>query len=129
MPHTPAHQHPPAPAHPTQVIAAFTHDPSVRVFLLSLKAGGVALNLTAASHCFVLDSWWNPAVEQQAQDRVHRLGQHRPMRCVKFAIAGTIEERVIKLQEKKQLVFEATVGRDGEALARLTEDDMRFLFS
>lgn len=62
-------------------------------------------------------------------DRIHRLGQHRPMRCVKFVISGTIEERIIKLQEKKSLVFEATVGQDGEALARLTEDDMRFLFA
>lgn len=62
-------------------------------------------------------------------DRIHRLGQHRPMRCVKFVIAGTIEERIVKLQEKKSLVFEATVGRDSEALGKLTEDDMRFLFS
>ncbi|GIM01563.1 hypothetical protein Vretimale_6353, partial [Volvox reticuliferus] len=111
-----------------RMIAAFTNDPNVRVFLMSLKAGGVALNLTAASHVMLMDPWWNPAVEQQAQDRIHRLGQYKPITVVRFVIAGTIEERILKLQEKKQLVFEGTVGRDVEALGRLTEDDLRFLF-
>lgn len=110
-------------------INTFTNNPDVRVFLMSLKAGGVALNLTAASHCYLMDSWWNPATEMQAQDRIHRLGQHKPMRCTKFVIAGTIEERIVKLQEKKLAVFNATIGQDGEALGRLTEDDMRFLFN
>ena len=72
---------------------------------------------------------WNPAVEQQAMDRIHRLGQFKPIRVVRFVIGGTIEERILKLQEKKLLVFEGTVGRDAEALGRLTEDDMRFLFA
>ena len=111
-----------------RVISAFSNDPDVTVFLMSLKAGGVALNLTAASCCFLLDSWWNPACEWQALDRIHRLGQYKPMRCVKFVIKNSIEERIVKLQEKKRLVFEATVGRDAEALGRLTEDDMKFLF-
>ncbi|KAJ9532020.1 hypothetical protein QJQ45_003725 [Haematococcus lacustris] len=101
----------------------------VRVFLMSLKAGGVALNLTAASHVMLMDPWWNPATEAQAMDRIHRLGQYKPITVVRFVIAGTIEERILKLQEKKQLVFEGTVGRDTAALARLTEDDLRFLFS
>ena len=61
-------------------------------------------------------------------DRVHRLGQYRPIECTRFIVAGTIEERIVKLQEKKQLVFEGTVGGSSEALARLTEDDLRFLF-
>jgi len=61
-------------------------------------------------------------------DRIHRLGQFRPMRAVKFVIGGTVEERILKLQEKKAAVFEATVGGDGGALARLTEDDLKFLF-
>ena len=112
-----------------KAIHAFTYDPEIRVFLMSLKAGGVALNLTAASHCYLMDSWWNPATEMQAQDRIHRLGQHKPMRCVKFVISGTIEERIVKLQEKKLAVFQATVGQDAEALGKLTEDDMRFLFN
>lgn len=109
-------------------ITRFSNGPDVTVFLMSLKAGGVALNLTAASYCFVLDSWWNPATEWQAMDRIHRLGQFKPMKCIKFVISGTIEERIVKLQEKKKLIFEATVGGDAEAIGRLTEDDFKFLF-
>ncbi|KAG1677040.1 hypothetical protein FOA52_001209 [Chlamydomonas sp. UWO 241] len=111
-----------------KVIKQFTEDPSVVVFLMSLKAGGVALNLTVASCVCMMDPWWNPAVEQQAMDRIHRLGQFKPITVLRFIIAGTIEERILKLQEKKAAVFEATVGRDMEALGRLTEDDLRFLF-
>ena len=109
-------------------INTFTNDADTRVFLMSLKAGGVALNLTVASHVFLIDPWWNPAVESQAMDRIHRLGQYKPITVVRFIIAGTIEERILKLQEKKALVFEGTVGRDLAALARLTEDDLKFLF-
>ncbi|KAH9308577.1 hypothetical protein KI387_036488 [Taxus chinensis] len=92
-----------------QTIQKFTNDPDYKVFLMSLKAGGVALNLTVASYVFLMDPWWNPAVEQQAQDRIHRLGQYKPIRVVRFVIANTIEERILRLQEKKQLVFEGAV--------------------
>ena len=112
-----------------KAISKFTNDPNIDVFLISLKAGGVALNLTAASVVFLLDPWWNPAVEQQAQDRIHRLGQYKPMKTIHLIAAGTIEERIMKLQEKKKLIFEGTVGQSTEALGRLTEDDLRFLFS
>jgi DNA repair protein RAD16 len=64
----------------------------------------------------------------QAWSRIHRLGQFKPIHVVRFVIGGTIEERILKLQEKKQAVFDATVGRDSDALGRLTEDDLRFLF-
>ncbi|CAK9259692.1 unnamed protein product [Sphagnum jensenii] len=111
------------------MIERFTNDPDCKVFLMSLKAGGVALNLTVASHVFLMDPWWNPAVEQQAQDRIHRLGQYKPIKVTRFVIENTIEERILKLQEKKQLVFEGTVGGSAEALGRLTEDDLRFLFT
>lgn len=111
-----------------KVINSFSHDPSIKIFLMSLKAGGVALNLTAASHCFIMDVWWNDAMQSQAMDRIHRLGQFKPMKCVKFIIEGTIEERILKLQQKKRLIFEATVGGDTSAVNKLTEDDMRFLF-
>ncbi|KAH9793254.1 Helicase protein with RING/U-box domain-containing protein [Citrus sinensis] len=87
-------------------INRFTEDPDCKIFLMSLKAGGVALNLTVASHVFLMDPWWNPAVEQQAQDRIHRIGQYKPIRIVRFLIENTIEERILKLQEKKKLVFE-----------------------
>lgn len=111
-----------------KAIEEFTHSPDVDVFLMSLKAGGVALNLTAASHVFLMDPWWNPAVEQQACDRIHRLGQYKPITVVRLVIANTVEERIIKLQEKKSLIFEGTVGGDTEALGKLTEDDLKFLF-
>lgn len=109
-------------------IRKFTEDPDCRIFLMSLKAGGVALNLTVASHVFLMDPWWNPAVERQAQDRIHRIGQFKPIRIVRFVIKNTVEERILKLQEKKELVFEGTVGGSSEALAKLTEADLRFLF-
>ncbi|XP_021300424.1 DNA repair protein RAD16 isoform X2 [Herrania umbratica] len=109
-------------------IKRFTEDSDCKIFLMSLKAGGVALNLTVASHVFLMDPWWNPAVERQAQDRIHRIGQCKPIRIVRFVIENTIEERILKLQEKKELVFEGTVGGSTEALGKLTEADMRFLF-
>ncbi|KAG5606812.1 hypothetical protein H5410_028304 [Solanum commersonii] len=109
-------------------IRRFTEDPDCRIFLMSLKAGGVALNLTVASQVFLMDPWWNPAVERQAQDRIHRIGQYKPIRIVRFVIENTIEERILKLQEKKELVFEGTVGGSSEALGKLTEADLKFLF-
>ncbi|KAH7576731.1 hypothetical protein ACOSP7_002702 [Xanthoceras sorbifolium] len=109
-------------------IKRFTEDPDCKIFLISLKAGGVALNLTVASHVFLMDPWWNPAVERQAQDRIHRIGQYKPIRIVRFVIENTIEERILKLQEKKELVFEGTVGGSSDALGKLTEADLKFLF-
>ncbi|XP_015877766.1 ATP-dependent helicase rhp16 isoform X2 [Ziziphus jujuba] len=109
-------------------IKRFTEDSDSKIFLMSLKAGGVALNLTVASHVFLMDPWWNPAVERQAQDRIHRIGQYKPIRIVRFVIENTIEERILKLQEKKDLMFEGTIGGSAEALGKLTEEDLRFLF-
>ncbi|RHY29936.1 hypothetical protein DYB32_005659 [Aphanomyces invadans] len=133
-------------AHRDRLLTEFREDPALTVFLISLKAGGVALNLTVASQyvldtcagqltercacsIFLMDPWWNPAAEHQAIDRTHRLGQFKPIRATRFVIANTIEERILKLQEKKQLVFEGTVGSSTAALARLTIEDLRFLFS
>ncbi|TPX65967.1 hypothetical protein SpCBS45565_g04840 [Spizellomyces sp. 'palustris'] len=110
------------------VIKNFMTDPTVTVFLVSLKAGGVALNLTEASRVFVMDPWWNPAVEDQAFDRIHRLGQYRPIKITRMIIENSIESRILQLQEKKKALFESTVGKDMDALAKLSEDDLRFLF-
>ncbi|CAN7134704.1 unnamed protein product [Brassica rapa subsp. narinosa] len=110
-------------------INKFREDPNCKVFLMSLKAGGVALNLTVASHVFMMDPWWNPAVERQAQDRIHRIGQYKPIRVVRFIIENTVEEKILKLQKKKELVFEGTVGGSQEAIGKLTAEDMRFLFT
>ncbi|ONM19719.1 Helicase protein with RING/U-box domain [Zea mays] len=111
-----------------RAIDIFTHDADYRVFLMSLKAGGVALNLTVASHVFLMDPWWNPAVENQAQDRIHRIGQFKPIKSTRFVIKDTVEERILQLQQKKQLVFEGTVGDSSDAMSKLTEADLKFLF-
>lgn len=111
-----------------RAIDTFTHDADCRVFLMSLKAGGVALNLTVASHVFLMDPWWNPAVENQAQDRIHRIGQFKPIKSTRFVIKDTVEERILQLQQKKQLVFEGTVGDSPDAMSKLTEADLKFLF-
>lgn len=111
-----------------RAIDTFTQDPDCRIFLMSLKAGGVALNLTVASHVFLMDPWWNPAVESQAQDRIHRIGQFKPIKSTRFVIKDTVEERILQLQEKKHLVFEGTVGDSPDAMSKLTEEDLKFLF-
>ncbi|XP_019447733.1 PREDICTED: ATP-dependent helicase rhp16-like isoform X1 [Lupinus angustifolius] len=112
-------------------IKRFTDDPDYKIFLVTLKAGGVALNLTVASHSgqvFFMDPWWNSAVERQAQDRIHRIGQNKPIRIVRFVIENTIEERLLKLQEKREVVFEGTIGDSFEDLEKLTVEDFTFLF-
>ena len=103
-------------------------DPSVRCLLMSLRAGGEGLNLQQANRIFVLEPWWNPAVENQAIQRAHRIGQTRVVRATRFVTKDSIEERMFELQEKKQLVFEGTVEAKATALAQLTEEDLRFLF-
>lgn len=110
------------------IVKQFQNDVRTKVLLISLKAGGMALNLTAASYIYIMDPWWNPAAEYQAIDRTHRIGQHRPILATRFIVENTIEERILKLQEKKKLVFDGTIGGDAGSMARLTVDDMRFLF-
>ncbi|KAJ1970301.1 DNA repair protein rad16 [Dispira parvispora] len=110
------------------VIQAFTTQPEYTVFLVSLKAGGIALNLTEASHVFICDPWWNPAVEDQAMDRIHRLGQFRPIKITRLVIKDSIEARIIQLQEKKRAVFQSTIGQDATAMAKLSQEDLQFLF-
>ncbi|XP_027774337.1 ATP-dependent helicase rhp16-like [Solanum pennellii] len=109
------------------VLKRFTEDANCKILLMSLKTGGVALNLTVASHVFIMDPWWNPAVEQQAQDRVHRIGQYKPVMIVRFVIENTTEERILELQEKKKLLFEGTIGGSSEASGKLTNEDLMSL--
>ena len=77
---------------------------------------------------YVLDPWWNPAAEMQAIDRTHRIGQYKPIYATRFIIENTIEERILKLQEKKKLVFDGTIGGEAHSICKLSVDDMRFLF-
>ncbi|KAG5596225.1 hypothetical protein H5410_037457 [Solanum commersonii] len=84
----------------------FTKDSDCRILLMSLKDGGIALDVKVVSHVFIMDTWWNPAVEQQAQDRIRRIGQHKPVKIVRFMTKNTIEEKILELQEEKKLHFE-----------------------
>lgn len=110
------------------VLAAFKNDPGIKVILMSLKAGGEGLNLQEASHVLILEPWWNPQVEAQAIQRAHRIGQRRAVTAIRFITKGTIEERMLELQEKKQLIFDGAVDSNAGSLSQLTQDDMRFLF-
>jgi superfamily II DNA or RNA helicase len=97
------------------------------VFLISLKAGGVGLTLTEADYVFVLDPWWNPAVEAQAVDRAHRIGQHRPVHVYRLVAEQTIEQKVMELKARKAALFAQVVDGDGVPTGALTEDDVRAL--
>jgi len=99
------------------------------VFVISLKAGGTGLNLTAASHVFHFDRWWNPAVEAQATDRAHRIGQQRTVHVHPFVSAGTLEERIAEMLESKKALAGKIIG-EGEAwITELSTDQLRGLFS
>jgi SNF2 family DNA or RNA helicase len=106
-----------------QVVERFQHDERIPVFLISLKAGGVGLNLTAADTVIHFDPWWNPAVEAQATDRAHRIGQRRVVTSIKLIARDTVEERVLRMQDKKRELFEGTVDTEA-ALERLTTEDL-----
>ena len=104
----------------------FNTDESIPLFLISLHAGGTGLNLTGADMVIHFDPWWNPAVEDQATDRAHRIGQKRTVYVVKMIAEHSVEERVLALQQKKQLVIDATVGTtDADAVQKLTYDDIK----
>eukprot|EP01119_Soliformovum_irregulare_P014104 TRINITY_DN3826_c0_g1_i1.p1 TRINITY_DN3826_c0_g1~~TRINITY_DN3826_c0_g1_i1.p1 ORF type:complete len:1079 (-),score=279.78 TRINITY_DN3826_c0_g1_i1:71-3307(-) len=109
-------------------VSVFKSDPTVRVFLISMKAGGLGLNLTVASHVYVLDPWWNPSTEEQAIDRVHRLGQTRPVHVTRFIMAGSIEERILELQEGKKRMAQGALGMDAKDLRQIRIDELRLLF-
>lgn len=111
-----------------QAIDEFNCNSEITVFLISLKAGGVALNLTEAENVIIMDLWWNPAVEDQAMDRIHRIGQYRPIRIYKIVIEDSIESRVLTLQNKKKALFDTAINNDINALQRLSEEDLMFLF-
>ena len=99
----------------------------VPVFLLSLKAGGTGLNLTRADHVIHLDRWWNPAVEDQATDRAHRIGQTRPVQVHRFITQGTIEEKIAELLARKRSLADSVLSRGETALTELSDDELRDL--
>jgi SNF2 family DNA or RNA helicase len=110
-----------------EVVAQFK-DGDAPVFLISLKAGGVGLTLTEADYVFVLDPWWNPAVEAQAVDRTHRIGQQRPVMVYRLVAEQTIEEKVMELKARKAALFAQVVDGDGVMSGAIGADDVRALF-
>lgn len=109
-----------------RVLNFFSEDSDVMVLLMSLKAGGVGINLTAASNAFVLDPWWNPAVEEQAVMRIHRIGQTKPVSIKRFIIKGTVEERMEAVQARKQRMISGALTDQEVRSARIEELKMLF---
>jgi SNF2 family DNA or RNA helicase len=111
-----------------EVVARFQAEDGPPIMLVSLKAGGSGLNLTAADHVFLCDPWWNPAVEAQAADRTHRIGQTRPVFVYRLVAVDTVEERILALQDAKRALMDAALA-DGAAAAGLTRDDLAALLA
>ncbi len=109
------------------IVKLFNRDHSIPVFLMSLKAGGTGLNLTGADMVIHFDPWWNPAVENQATDRAHRIGQKRTVYSVKLITKGTIEEKVVALQESKKNIIDSTLTTDDQVMQKLTWEDVQNL--
>jgi SNF2 family DNA or RNA helicase len=110
-------------------VKRFQTDPACPAFLISLKAGGTGLNLTAADYVFLLDPWWNPAVEAQAIDRAHRIGQERRVFAYRLVARETVEEKIIELQRRKRELADAIITADGGALSSLSVEDLQALLS
>jgi len=110
-------------------VKRFQEDPDCRAFLISLKAGGHGLNLTAADYVFILDPWWNPAVEMQAVDRAHRIGQTKPVFAYRLIARDTVEEKILELQKQKRTLAEAVISADENLLRTLTAEDLQLLLS
>ncbi len=110
-------------------VERFQEDPAVPVFLISLKAGGTGLNLTAADTVIHFDPWWNPAVEQQATDRAHRIGQSKVVTVYRLVASGTIEEKILQLKAKKKDIAHSVLSEDAGGMKKLTKADLDELFS
>ena len=111
------------------IVDQFRNDPKAGVFLISLKAGGVGLHLPEASYVFLLDPWWNPAVENQAIDRAHRIGQTKPVFAYRLIAKDTVEERVLELQEKKRALVEDLMTGSGTVLKQMSAEDLDALLT
>ncbi len=110
-------------------VRRFQEDPACPLFLISLKAGGLGLNLTAAEYVYLLDPWWNPAVEAQAIDRAHRIGQARKVIAYRLIARDTVEERILELQAEKRALADAILQADAGTLRDLTREDLELLLS
>jgi SNF2 family DNA or RNA helicase len=109
------------------VVDRFNSNPKTTVFLISLKAGGTGLNLTTASYVFLMDPWWNPAIESQAIDRAYRMGQKQKVMAYRLIAKGSIEEKILKLQDQKRHLAQALVSEDMDPGRSLSLDELEFL--
>lgn len=112
-----------------RAVDRFQNDPDCKLFLISLKAGGLGLNLTAAEYVFLLDPWWNPAVEAQAVDRTHRIGQTRAVFAYRLIARDTVEEKVLELQNSKRRLADAIINADNRLIRDLKAEDLQLLLS
>jgi SNF2 family DNA or RNA helicase len=108
-----------------EIVADFQANTNLKVFLISIKAGGVGLNLTQADYVFILDPWWNPAVEQQAIDRTHRIGQEKKVFIYKFIAKDTVEEKILALQNRKKRLASSLITTEESFIKSLSKDDIR----
>ena len=118
-----------SPTERERSIQNFQNNDDCRVFLISLKAGGVGLNLTAADYVYIVDPWWNPAVEQQAIDRTHRIGQTKNIFAYRMICIDTIEDKILQLQERKKALAKELIADDASFVKSLTKADVEYLFS
>jgi SNF2 family DNA or RNA helicase len=110
-------------------VEQFQNDPNLKLFLISLKAGGLGLNLHAAEYVYLLDPWWNPAVEAQAIDRAHRIGQTRQVFAYRLIARDTVEEKVLELQQTKRDLADAIITADNSLMHNLSREDLELLLS
>ena len=110
-------------------VTNFNNNPDIKLFLLSLKAGGTGLNLTSADNVIIYDPWWNPAVEDQATDRAHRIGQTRPVQCSKLVVKNSIEENILTLKKRKQDIFNNLIENPSAFTINLDISDFEFILS
>jgi SNF2 family DNA or RNA helicase len=110
-----------------ELVDRFQNDDLYKVFLMTLKTGGIGLNLTAADYIFIFDPWWNVAAENQAIDRTHRIGQDKTVFSYKLITKGTIEEKILQLQQLKSELFNNLISSDGASIKSLNEKDVEFV--
>ncbi len=112
-----------------RAVQQFQEEDDTRVFLISLKAGGVGLTLTAADYVYLVDPWWNPAAEQQAIDRSHRIGQDKKVFAYRMICKDTVEEKILQLQERKRSLAADLIADEAGFVKQLTTEDVAYLFS